>query len=887
MFELDALRDQGFSWKAAFSLAVACKLAYEPGATVKSTAINSWRFSSASFLDIGDTQGFIAEADGVLLIAFRGSESLGDWISNMDIALTPFGNFGLVHSGFLRSYEAVRSQVITAAQAAQTKNEAIWLTGHSLGGALAGLAAADLSLLGLTPGVHTFGQPRLCDEAFRSYIENNYRDRYFRFVNHQDIVTRIPPGFQTFGTCLHFDGNGAVQASESALAAEDPPLSEAEFARLQHDIRRLNAPSVEGGIPYRGALEPSLEGLFPEISDHYLDRYIAAVRRYATGANTDSALQSGEVEVAFDRAIQRKAIAFDGDEIVDGERLPVLVRLRDANWEPKLNIIVNSKFGNFASLEVTSHQLKWLEQDPEILAIEASREAGNLELQSSIPFIHGDVVHRPPISENGDAALIGIIDTGVDVLHEAFRAPDGTSRILAYWDQTAQGRSPSSVAPEYFRQTYGTLYLKSEIDQFIAGRLSVPASLRDPLGHGTHVASIAGGRATGRLADGMAPGASFIVVAGRIRSAAGAPRSLGYSNSHVDAVAFLRSAAGGDIPGAQASNPIASAWKPIAINISQGMNAGAHDGSSTLEAAFDALSGGGRDAGVVIVKSAGNERGYAGHARIRAFNGVETIKWNSIDTLPKRKKDYFELWYSSLDDLEFTLIDPAGKSSGAVTNASPNSITVLGGNNCELRLTRYHPDNGANRLAIIISEAASSIQSGEWVLKVTGTSVLSGDGEVDIWAERDDTRPVRFLVEEPRGTLSIPGTALTVITVGACSPQLPLQLTTSSSYGRTRDNRPKPDICAPGNRILAAGSNGGPQDTAVMTGTSMAAPHVTGAIALVMSAREKLGQTSLNARQIQPLLVRTAMSRAPFHHEGFGFGILDAEAFFNNAIAAV
>lgn len=895
MFDLESLLATDFSWRTAYSLARASELAYEPGAVVKNTAVNMWGFTSAKFFDAEDTQGFLAETPGALLISFRGSESLGDWILNLDISSEKFADFGRVHAGFLHGYRIVSSYITAVAVAARERNAKICLTGHSLGGALAVIAAADLTRKGIAFQAYTFGQPRFCDDAFVNRAEAVLSSHIFRFINHQDIVPCIPPHFEAIGTRIQFDGSGLLTATEAAPIAKDEPLSEQQFWELKSEIRRLKSSSVEGSLSFQGLLNPTLMGLFPEIADHQIDRYIAAIRRYARGADSDSLKETSDVEAVFDRDIQRKRIIFGGPAVEGAgapELLPVLVRLSTYDWKAPSGIIVDSQFGNIATLQVTAEQLKKIEVDPGVLAIEASRDAGSIELEQSVPFVGGDSVLRPPLSERGDACLIGVIDTGVDILHEAFRTTDGVSRILAYWDQatTVPGRTPVDIAPDYFTQTYGTLYLKGELDGFISGRTPIPPSLRDPRKHGTHVASIAGGRATGRIRDGMAPDAKFLVVASMMTTESGAPTSIGYSNSHVDALYFLRSAASGDRQTALSRNPIVSRPTPLAINVSQGMNAGAHDGSSTLEAAFDGVTGGGKIGGIAIIKSAGNERGAAGHARIRAFNGIETIEWQSFappPTVPHRAKDYFEVWYSDRDDIAFTLIDPTGQASGAVTSASPTNISTLGGNTCELRLSRNHPDNGQSRLTITINRGVSPIQAGLWQLKVRGVSVQSGDGNVDIWAERNDTRPVRFVVEEPKGTISIPGTALTVITVSACHSQQPLQLTSSSSHGFTRDNRPKPDLCAPGFEIAAAGAGGGSQDTAVMTGTSMAAPHVAGAIALVMSARAKLGLKPLNARQIQAILTRTAASRTPFHHEGFGAGVLDAEAFFRAAIAAV
>ena len=97
---------------------------------------------------------------------------------------------------------------------------------------------------------------------------------------------------------------------------------------------------------------------------------------------------------------------------------------------------------------------------------------------------------------------------------------------------------------------------------------------RDPGAHGTHVASIAAGSGVGQLSEGMAPEARIIVVSPHMKTSPNDPPSLGYSNAHVDALHFLKVAAGGN-------NAVLVDALPIAVNVSLGMNAGAHDGSST------------------------------------------------------------------------------------------------------------------------------------------------------------------------------------------------------------------------------------------------------------------------------------------------------------------
>ena len=189
-----------------------------------------------------------------------------------------------------------------------------------------------------------------------------------------------------------------------------------------------------------------------------------------------------------------------------------------------------------------------------------------------------------------------------------------------------------------------------------------------------------------------------------------------------------------------------------------------------------------------------------------------------------------------------------------------------------------HPDNGHHRLTIDIHAAQQPIQSGQWTLELIGRSVVSENGEVHVWVERDRFRAVRFAVEDVEMTLSIPGTAQTVIAVGACNSALPLRLNRSSSWGLTRDGRHKPELCAPGHKILSCWSAQSDLEAVIAkSGTSMAAPHVTGALALALSAREKSGELQWNAVQLRSALIRSVRGLPQRHHLGAGYGLLDTE----------
>ncbi|MBE9638203.1 S8 family serine peptidase [Salipiger mangrovisoli] len=909
---------RGFSWKAAYALVSACRLSYEPTAESRRVLGQVWRVQGRVFR-AGSTEGLLAMGPRSAVIAFRGTQGLADWMSNLQIPPAHSAAFGAaVHSGFLAAYATVAHLVDRAVQEAGGRT--LWFTGHSLGGAIAVIAAAHHRARH-PAGVVTFGQPRMLSDGAAGFMTSAFGSSYVRVVNDDDVVARIPIIYRHSGRLLHFDFAGALEsegagpdgrgvAAEVAAENDGPArVSPEEEAAIERTARAVDAAVPGGELEFDGlegrvarGADVAIEGVIPGVPAHRIDAYVQLmrVRALATEAEDDTfddgagALlrpRDDDTEGGLESSFE---MGFEADDAESGDaapppqtprasprsaRQPVVIRLRSEAWVPPAGMPVSSRFGQFATGRASAADIDALRRDPMVGAIEVSREAGIEELDESVRFVGAADIHRPPIDERGDQAIVGLIDTGVDILHQAFRRPDGSTRLLALWDQRGSGGATPAAQDAAFTQDHGRLYLGAEIDALIAaheaGRQEVPERLRDLAGHGTHVAGIAAGRAVGGMADGMAPEAAILCVVAAITQRPDEPPSVGYSMSHVDALAFLRRAA-------QGGTAVLAPPLPIAINVSLGMNAGAHDGSTTLEAAFDAITGGGRDPDCVIVKSAGNERGHAGHAKVSVADGLlADLSWTSSSRF--READYFEAWIDGMDDVAFRLIAPSGEASVFTSFDAPETEVTLGGNLCRLHLKELHPDNGAHRLVISILAQPEAIQSGAWRLEMHGRRMVSAAREVHIWVERTQERPIRFDTQDPEMTLSVPGTARTVIAVGACNSEVPSRLNDSSSWGLTRDGRRKPELCAPGFQIRSAQAGGSDlQAVVAKSGTSMAAPHVTGAIALVMSRRRKLGLAPLNAVQFQTALIRTVRGSPLHHHVGAGYGVLDARALFED-----
>ena len=152
----------------------------------------------------------------------------------------------------------------------------------------------------------------------------------------------------------------------------------------------------------------------------------------------------------------------------------------------------------------------------------------NMALYSSIPKLYIpqstaaldnagvlQVQERPTLGMTGNGVIIGIMDSGINYTHPAFRRSDGSSRILFLWDQTIQPEDyPDAAGTAHPLFSYGTVYTRSDIDRALS--LEDPFSIvpsRDDTGHGTAVAGVAAGSPDSSAGfSGVAPGASLVVV---------------------------------------------------------------------------------------------------------------------------------------------------------------------------------------------------------------------------------------------------------------------------------------------------------------------------------------------------------------------------------------
>ncbi|HEY9762412.1 MAG TPA: lipase family protein [Trichocoleus sp.] len=150
-----------------------------------------------------DTQAFIFRQGKDIILVFRGSQQLNDWRTNFKIRLKQFTLLadqksvppkGMVHRGFLDAWQSVEKDVVTFLRKWETPETRLWITGHSLGGALAAMATISLDCQGFkVSGLYTFGQPRIADWTMVNHMNGKMRDRIYRYANNNDVVPLIPP----------------------------------------------------------------------------------------------------------------------------------------------------------------------------------------------------------------------------------------------------------------------------------------------------------------------------------------------------------------------------------------------------------------------------------------------------------------------------------------------------------------------------------------------------------------------------------------------------------------------------------------------------------------------------------------------------------------------
>ncbi len=399
----------------------------------------------------------------------------------------------------------------------------------------------------------------------------------------------------------------------------------------------------------------------------------------------------------------------------------------------------------------------------------------------------------------GTNVLVGVIDTGIDVNHPAFRAGGlvgGASRIKYLWDQTV-AHVPFSVGS--FTSTKGRRWTDADISAGTCTEI-------DSNGHGTHVAgSVAGYDAAYETRAGSAKGANILFV-----------KTTFSSTDILNGLVWLNEQA-------------KALGKPIVVNLSLGSESGPHDGTDPEAKAIDDLVAA-SNGSLIVVRSAGNNANDGHHGSATAtVSGVSmpvtvpayTVSASTYDTI------VFDLYADAAAEVSIRITNPGGGSTGWIApSASPVTGALPDG-------TGYYLENhsaaettnpAVKSMYLEIGEYANGdgkeVRPGTWTLEFR---TASGTTRVDGWMWYQggaDQIDAVFATPDKDTTLGNEACGNNIIAVAAYVSRYSWQASNGSTYhyvgytqdaiapfssvGPTRDGRQKPDVTAGGSNVLSA-----------------------------------------------------------------------------------
>lgn len=485
---------------------------------------------------------------------------------------------------------------------------------------------------------------------------------------------------------------------------------------------------------------------------------------------------------------------------------------------------------------------------PKLLApMDAAMGETAYNTPSILSMINGENLDNESVlGLDGKDIVIGIVDTGIDILNEEFLNEYGRTRIKYAWDQSVNSSSGDSYAGEF---PFGTYYTEEQLNRFVEEGNSV---LRGEDNHGNLLASIAAGRN-----NGIAVNSDLVVVKLKkakenLKELYGVRQGEAYSEADIMlAIAYIL----------QCSYRLR---KTVSILIGFGTNSGSHTGSAALEAYINNI---GILRGVCVSVAGGNE-GSAGH---HTDGDIEENEQAVIEiNVPEKTAFTLEIW-GKAPGVYAIGMDIAG---GEIIDRIPPRFDrsqiikpIFGGGTIYVDYFLVEGQSGDELILVRFFDTPRGLY------RITLTATGTVEKQYRAWLPVSSFVPEGLVFTNPVtwGTVTVPGTAVTPIVSGAYNYS-DGSIYVNGSRGYTANSVVKPDLAAPGVNITGAG----PYGTKVTgSGSSISAACAVGAAALMQQwSRDRGLSPYINGNQIRQYFIRGAdrenNRRYPDRYYGFG-----------------
>ena len=454
-------------------------------------------------------------------------------------------------------------------------------------------------------------------------------------------------------------------------------------------------------------------------------------------------------------------------------------------------------------------------------------------------------VQRPPLSLTGRGTVMAIIDTGIDYTEPVFQNPDGSTRILAIWDQTLRtGDYPQWSSPEGI--PYGIEFKREDINRALRGEIP-PLPTRDQNGHGTAMASVAAGSSLGGGLEflGAAPNCDIVVV--KLKEAKQYLRD--YYLIRDGATAFQENDIMLGLKYVQSFNiPLV---QPLVMCLGIGTNMGDHAGNSALDNYLNHTSARRGQAVVVCGGNEGNAAHHFSQLLMQSTYVEETPHENVEIRVGEGEKGFIlEMWGSIPTLFEASVRSPGGEAIPKFqlglgqsltysfvyekTKITIDSVVVEQGSGDELITFRFDgPTPGVWNIGVSIVGRPYNAVFHMWL---PITDFLTSD--------------TYFLNSSLYTTLTEPSLSRNVLTTSTYYSSN-TSFYVNSGRGYARDSAIKPDVAAPGVQVSTI--------RGTRTGSSMGAALTAGAVAQFMEWAVVEGNARLaEGKEVKNYFIRGA-----------------------------